>query len=332
MFAIKTKYSRVRSIVIGVSLILSIFLLVACTSETSELLPEIATISRPTEVPEYQTPTNEPVATGEPTATTEPTPTLIPSITNEPIEESLPVDPQRIEFEAEDGTVLVGFYYPPTKSSAPLIIMMHWARGDQTDWVEIAQWLQNRVDEYPEGERPSETTVSSMLPMMPEELSYAVFTFDFRGFGESTQSSTSGGSEGWLMDAVAAVDIAKNLSGVSASKYINIGASIGGDGAVDACDEGCNGALSISPGSYLGVNYSDAVSRLESLNPNALTWCLASEADAASFEACQAAEGENLIRIIYPGKSHGMDLFQTGLQPDIAQVLLEFILLSFGND
>lgn len=326
MFAIKSKYSMVRSIVIGVTLIISLFLLLACTSETPELLPATATISKPAEVPESQTPTNGP------TTKAEPTPTLIPSITTKPVEESLPFEPQRIEFEAEDGTVLVGFYYPPAKRSAPLVILMHWARGDQTDWVEIAQWLQNRVDEYPEGERPSETTVSSMLPTMPKELSYAVFTFDFRGFGESTQSSTSGGPEGWLMDAIAAVDTAQHLSGVSASKYINIGASIGGDGAVDACNEGCNGALSISPGSYLGVNYSDAVSRLESLNSDAFAWCLASEADATSLEACQAAESANFIRIIYPGNSHGMDLFQPGLEPDIAQVLQEFILLSFGID
>ncbi|MCJ7660408.1 MAG: hypothetical protein MUO67_14770, partial [Anaerolineales bacterium] len=179
MFAIKSKYSMVRSIVIGVTLIISLFLLLACTSETPELLPATATISKPAEVPESQTPTNGP------TTKAEPTPTLIPSITTKPVEESLPFEPQRIEFEAEDGTVLVGFYYPPAKRSAPLVILMHWARGDQTDWVEIAQWLQNRVDEYPEGERPSETTVSSMLPTMPKELSYAVFTFDFRGFGES---------------------------------------------------------------------------------------------------------------------------------------------------
>jgi len=326
MFAIILKYSIVRFIVFGVTLIIGLFLFVACTSETPELLPATATISKPSMVPESQTPTNGPAAM------VEPTPTLIPSLPTKPVEESLPVEPQRIEFEAEDGTVLVGFFYPPAKSSSPLVIMMHWARGDQSDWVEIAQWLQNRVDEYPEGERPSETTVSSMLPTMPKELSFAVFTFDFRGFGESTQSSTSGGPEGWLMDAIAAVDTAQHLSGVSASTYINIGASIGGDSAIDACNEGCNGALSISPGSYLGVNYSDAVSRLESLNSDAFAWCLASEADADSFEACQAAESVNFVRIIYPGNLHGMDLFQPGLEPDIAKVLQEFILLGFGID
>jgi len=330
MSTLNTKSSIIRSIVVGFVLIMGLFLLMACTTETPEPPPATATvtvtISVPTDVPASQTSTNEPTSTDESTST------LIPSVTPEPIDEAVPAEPQRIEFESEDGKVLVGTYYPPAKSSAPLVIMMHWARGDQTDWVEIAQWLQNRVDEYPEEEKPSETSELSMLLPMPEELSYAVFTFDFRGFGESTKSGASGSPEGWLMDAVAAVNTAKNLAGVNVSKYINIGASIGADGAVDACDDGCNGALSISPGSYLGVNYSDAVTRLESLNPAALAWCLASEADVTSFEACQAAEGENYIWFIYPGNSHGMDLFKPGSEPDIAKVLQDFIFFSFGID
>jgi len=296
MSTLNTKSSIIKSIIVGFLLMICFFLIVACIPETTEPPPATVTISRPTDqVPASQTPTNEPVATDEST------PTLIPSFTPEPIEESLPVKPQRIEFETEDGTALVGTYFPPAKRSAPLVIMMHWARGDQTDWFEIAQWLQNRLGEYPEDERTSETSVSSMLPAMPKELSYAVFTFDFRGFGESTISDTSGNPEGWLMDAVAAVNTAKTLSGGSVPEYINIGASIGADGAADACDDRCKGALSISPGNYLGVNYSDAVTHLESLNPDALAWCLASEGDAASFEACQTAEGIKYIGISIQG-------------------------------
>ena len=43
-----------------------------------------------------------------------------------------------------DGTQLDGIYYPAAFLDAPLVILMHWAPGDQYDMAEIAYWLQNR--------------------------------------------------------------------------------------------------------------------------------------------------------------------------------------------
>ncbi len=56
----------------------------------------------------------------------------------------LPADPQKIEFSAADGEPLLGTYYPAAVNPAPLVVLFHWARGYQYDWVEIALWLQNR--------------------------------------------------------------------------------------------------------------------------------------------------------------------------------------------
>ncbi|MDO9545595.1 MAG: hypothetical protein Q7J07_02455 [Pelolinea sp.] len=56
----------------------------------------------------------------------------------------LPADPQAMSFSTVDGIDLSGVFYPAKEKSQPLLILMHWAPGDQNDWVEIAQWLQNR--------------------------------------------------------------------------------------------------------------------------------------------------------------------------------------------
>lgn len=287
------------------------------------------TETKPTEAPPTELPPTQ-IPTEVPTSTTEPTETEQTVDTQIPVEESLPAKPRQINFTAEDGTALVGTYYPPAQSQAPIILLMHWARGDQTDWVEIAQWLQNRTDEYAEEDVAPQSAITGLLPQMPEGLSYAVFTFDFRGFGESVESGSSGSPDGWLMDAKAAVSTATNFSGVDGSRYLNIGASIGSDGAADTCLDGCAGALSLSPGGYLGIPYSEAVANLDSNHPGALIWCIASEGDTPSSTACQSAEGSNYIRILYPGSAHGMDMFQPGLEPDIGQILQDFVFFGLG--
>ena len=91
------------------------------------------------------TSTTAPPPTAAPTETVPPTvaPTEPPA-TEEPGPVSLPPEPQNIHFQAADGQALEGIYYPALANPAPLVVLMHWAPGDQYDWVEIAYWLQNR--------------------------------------------------------------------------------------------------------------------------------------------------------------------------------------------
>jgi len=68
---------------------------------------------------------------------------IIPTSTNEMVvtkivgteEQSnvapLPPQPQEIIFQTPDGETLAGYYYPGLKNPSPLIVLMHWALGEQ---------------------------------------------------------------------------------------------------------------------------------------------------------------------------------------------------------
>jgi len=289
----------------------------------------------PTQVPPTEIPTEAP-----PTET--PTPDFTP--TPEVQYSNLPPAPQLIEFQAEDGKNLVGYYYPSVYADAPVLVLMHWAGGNQRDWCVIAPWLQNRLDESSSempgcSDAPAGFTWggpalwwdSSWFPQMPEEVSYAVFTFDFRDYGESQPGR--GASLELTKDALAALVTASGLDGIDPMRIVTAGASIGSDGAPDGCllfnqstGGGCLGALSLSPGSYLDMPYKDVVAGLDSLEPAVPVWCLAAEFDGPSPGTCNSATGDKYRIQIYEGMDeHGMMLVDPQFDPDPLTLLLEFL-------
>ena len=303
--------------------------LAACTStpvstpEGEEVSPTSAAepTAAPTEVPPTEPPTEPPPTEVPPT---EAPPTDTPEPTSLP---ALPAEPQRIEFEAEDGQPLVGTYYPGAINPADTVVLMHWAPGDQRAWVEIAKWLQNRGEAgASEGQAESPWLDPSWFPAVPDGLSFAVFTFDFRG---CVGGCSEFAPDGWLLDAMAAMETVKGLPGVDPNRLVAIGASIGSDGAVDACGQGCLGALSISPGGYLTVPYADAAAALGE-DPAKPAWCLAAESDRDSAAACRSASGDHYWMTIYPGAAHGMELVRPEVDPDTLVVILDFLALASG--
>lgn len=130
-----------------------------------------------TEVPPIDMPPPTEVPPTEAPPTEEP-PTEAPM--QEPTEEPLPPEPQEIAFTAADGQEHLGTYYPAAVNHADVVVLHHWARGDKDDWIEIAFWLQNRglVGNTPPGEPWLDP---SWFPPMPERISFAIFTFSFRG-------------------------------------------------------------------------------------------------------------------------------------------------------
>jgi dienelactone hydrolase len=304
---------------------ISIFISVACYLNFPVLLTEVAFPS-PTKpnlesTAALEIPTTEVFPTDTPTI--EPTlPPPTPTFSATPLP-PLPSTPQLVEFTAEDGRELQGIYYPAAENPAPMVVLMHWAGGDRNDWNEIAYWLQNRdLLETSENVGSQPWLDPSWFPEIPESKSYAVFTFTFRGFdGVGDNVSPSG----WLLDAQAAIKISRELEGVDPTKIVAIGASIGADGAVDACGESCLGGLAISPGSYLDLPFSGVVSALESSDPAKIIWCLAAEGDSFSADTCRSASGDHLNTIIYPGDEHGMLLLKPEMDPDTMQIILEFL-------
>lgn len=309
----------------------------ACQGQAAQTVaPEQAAAPAETEAQPTVEPTEIiPTETSAPTATLEPTPepptatpepTLVPTETVPP---GLPAEPQEIAFQAEDGQLLMGRYYPAAFEGAPLIVMMHWAGGDRNDWNEIAFWLQNR------GLSGSSPNVGSApwlnpawFPPVPEGKSYAVFSFSFRGYEDDAR----GGPPEWLLDAQAGMKAARDLPAVDPEKVVALGASIGADGAPDGCfwnndtfGSGCLGALSLSPGSYLTVPYDQAVENLMTEQPPKPVWCFYSTDDAASATACKSATGDQYQVFEWTGQFHGMMLLQPEVDPSAMQLILDWL-------
>ena len=289
----------------------------------------------PTDLPATATPTAlAATATAEPATATPQPPTALPATaTPEPLP-ALAAEPQVVVFEAADGTALEGIYYPGGEDPSPVIVLMHWVRGNLHDWDAIAPWLQNRGVVIPEAAADAFPWLdASWFPPMPEGRSYAVFAFSFRGCEEQC---TSFDREGWLQDAEAAMGAARQLEGVDPQRMVAVGASIGADGAADGClllnqafPESCLGAFSLSPGGYLTLAYADVVAEHQATEPLPLVQCAYATEDVPSAQACQAAAGERYLAIEYPGGAHGMELVVPGGDPPPLAALLAFLEEAF---
>ena len=128
---------------------------------------------------------------------------------------------------------------------------------------------------------------------------------------------------GWLKDAKAAFETAQKQTCANSSKIVNIGASIGADGAVDACGDACLGAVSLSPGSYLGIPYSQAAKELDAKNKKVL--CIAGLGDKESAPICQSISGTNFTVKISSTSNHGMALIQKDLDVKTLNEILAFL-------
>lgn len=152
---------------------------------------------------------------------------------------------------------------------------------------------------------------------------YAVFAFDFRGHGESGGDGSD--RAGYVTDAKAALRFFRTLPGVDKNRIVLIGASIGADAAVDACGDGCIGIVSLSPGNFTGVNFTDAVREMA----DRPILCVASEGDDGSPKACRdgegSAKGDYQIQI-YQGSAHAMQIFDiTEEEPSLTDLIFKWL-------
>lgn len=249
----------------------------------------------------------------------------------------VPSDPQKTRFITSDGVELNGVYYPAGSASAPLVILMHWAPGDQDDWVEIAYWLQNRgMGGLSTSNETAPWLDSSWFPVIEPEKSYNVFTFTFRNCEKGCKSFER---EEWYIDVQAAVEYAYELDGIDKDNIIMIGASIGSDGAADGCaylnqihPDACKGALSFSPGNYLTIDYGEMVKDLGTASDPKPVWCLYAESDPESAAVCGNITENNYAPYSYPpdvifSNGHGMNLIVPNQDPDPLELMLEFLAM-----
>jgi len=288
-------------------------------NETSRQISPIALIAP-------ATPTT--TATNQPTQTSTPLPITA--------QKALPPDPIPVTFNAVDGTELHGYYYPAAVNPAPLVVMMHWAGDDMSAWFEIAVWLQNRgmKNPFPNPGDPQQFRWwdPTWFPEVPADKSYGVFIFTFRGCSPFKTGCLSFDSAGWLEDAQAAMLAAHEFEGVDPNKIVAIGSSIGADGAVDGClylqnlyPGACQGALSLSPDSYLTLRYDKVITELGQADPPIAVWCL-----AAPFQFAPCKRAENTGNTAYasyeiPNGQHGTSLLRPDLDPLPMQLILDFL-------
>jgi dienelactone hydrolase len=235
---------------------------------------------------------------------------------------------QSYTFTVSDGTELQGTFYPPENDNAPLIVLMHWARGDQNDYTAIAGWLQNRGEVANDPTAQNAWQDASWFPKIDQGTSYGVFTFSFR---DCEKGCAAFHSQEWLDDAQSALEFARNLDYIDQDRILVAGASIGADGAADSClylnqahPGSCKGAFSISPGSYLTETYADVVNQLGEAQPAVPAVCLYAPSDSSAAAACADLQADNYTS--YPiGNAHGMDLIDPQVQPNPLDLLLTFI-------
>ncbi|MCB9136097.1 MAG: hypothetical protein H6636_11765 [Anaerolineales bacterium] len=332
-----------RKLTLWIVFLFSIFVIASCSSPaeptateppvgetvTEEIPPPTIAPPEETQAPTvappeegYPAPTNVPATdTGYPAPTVAP-----PTDTGYPAPTDIPT-PIPLTFPSLDGTQLAGTFYPPLRDQSPVVILMHQFGSDQHQWDTIALWLQT-------GQPPAGI---EWLPRLDTGITFAVFTFDFRGHGASAGNASL--DAGLLMDAQSAVAFAKTQPGADPNRVLTIGTSIGADGAVDAClalnetqiaeaqvSLGCLGAMAISPGSFIGVNYTDAATALLSDPHQAVVYCVAAEGDGPSPEACNSVTGTRYIATIYPGSAHGIALFSPDLGFNIGELIHQFLL------
>ncbi len=306
-----------RHFTFRISLILGLAVLL------SSCLPPSADVETPgaNQIPRLPSPTPEETSQ----------PALPGKMVQEP--NPLPPDPLKVVFFSEDGAELQGMFFPAATLDQPVVVFMHWYQGDQGEWEEIAYWLQNRGSSGIQRGVP--WLDPSWFPALPSGTSYNILTFTFR---ECEGGCRQLAPEEWLGDARASLEAARSLQGVNPDLVIAIGASIGGDAAVSSCaaaletdPDACLGALSLSPGSYLGQTYSDQVAKLENATPPRPAWCFYDQSDPDAV-ACEEAGGSLYHQEAWSdGNLHGMHLITSTLDPLPLSRLLEFLDLVTGN-
>lgn len=248
----------------------------------------------------------------------------------------LPPEPIEIEFQAADGQVLTGLYFPAEANPAPVVVLFPWAQGNQSEWEEVAHWLQGRGLLVPVQDSRRTWKSSNWYPERTLDLPLGVFTFNFRSC-ESVDGCESYLPIEWLLDAQAALEAATKLQGAAPDQVLAVGASIGADGAVNSCawlngtELGkCLGVFALSPFSSLTIDFRVSADALLNQEDPAPVYCLYGLHDDAASETCGDYPEIRAVNYGYID-DHGLELIHVDRRPAPLKILQEFILEALGG-
>lgn len=212
--------------------------------------------------------------------------------------ETLPVAPQVVTTEAEDGLTLVGDFYR-MDPGRPTVLLLHELYTTRESWGDL------------------------LYPLL--ESGYNVLAVDVRGYGE-----TRGGINwGRAVDDVAAwLTWLREVGGVRPDAISTLGSSMGSTLAIVGCaqDEFCRGAIAISPGwSYYGISLAEHLAA----KPVLVIYAERDRWPALGIDDMREAAPETLAEHVYAGNAHGMNLVEEEWET-VVPVLLEWLAARGG--
>jgi dienelactone hydrolase len=204
--------------------------------------------------------------------------TLIPAQAQEAVEPPQ-FEPLQVEIEAPDGHTLYGEYFAKSEAEGRAVLLLHQLYSNHTGWTPL------------------------IYPLL--DAGYKVLAVDLRGYGKTR------GKINWSAaqdDTTAWADWLKSQPGVTSVALV--GSSMGSSLALVGCAavEGCVGAVAISPGiNYYDVYTGDAV---QAGFPTLIVYAENDRYPKEGVPTLQELGGENVSVILYPGRTHGFDLFK----------------------
>lgn len=217
-----------------------------------------------------------------------------PEITPEP----LPVAPQVVTAEAEDGLTLVADFYL-VDPARPTVLLLHELYTTRASWEPL------------------------LRPLLGS--GYNVLAVDVRGSGQ-----TRGGIN-WRR---AVDDVAiwmmwlREVGGVRPDAISTMGSSMGSTLAIVGCaqDERCRSAIAISPGwSYYNISLADHIA----LKPVLVIYAERDRWPALGIDQMRGAAPDTLAVQVYEDNAHGMNLVNDELE-SMAPLMLDWLAAHSG--
>jgi pimeloyl-ACP methyl ester carboxylesterase len=223
------------------------------------------------------------------------------------------IDAERVAFETYDNVTIVADYYAPkpTKTGAPMVILVHMYRSDRSAWRPLIEPL--------------------------HEAGFAALAIDLRGHGDSATEEARNRVaerdpavfEAMYYDLRAAYDWLAKQEGVDRSRFALVGASVGCSVSLRYAvkDRSLDALVCLSPGAnYLGLDSKQDIMRIRGRK----LWLVAADdlKERAGVDAL-ALLGEGIETTLFPGNVHGTRLF--GVVPHLEQRIAGFLKKSVAG-
>ncbi|MBN2559583.1 MAG: alpha/beta fold hydrolase [Phycisphaerae bacterium] len=228
--------------------------------------------------------------------------------------EPMDYKPRVAKFEAADGLMIEGDYYPPLvreTESAPLAILIHMYPADRTSWKPLIPGLR--------------------------KAGFAVMAYDIRGHAGSAEQTGRNVKEGYdnrdpmvfaeaWMDAEAATLYMGKQRCCDARRVAVIGASVGCSIALDyaARDQAVKVVVCLSPGTdYMGL---DSVSHIKRCGDRPIL-LVAPEGEYSAVRELKKEAGEGVKSTKCPGgpEYHGAKMFDAPYGNKVLKRIVKFV-------